>query len=152
MANAKENRLFGDITRGNPSVADPPTLLTLKLLRDSDPEAKNAESKKMYDDLAINELKYWKSAISLLKYDPYLKQLMGGDLISGAQKLSRVLKQKVEEKHLEQRLKPGISALLENELQQPYNLAVRPPEITQNLRSGALEYKSRAPGFTDVKS
>ena len=95
---------------GEPANPQASELLSLKILKDANKEA--------FDGLAKEETKWLSVALGLLRRDKFLELTMGGRGIRPAMKLAGVLKQKAEQKHLEQRLDPVISNMVAGKFSQ----------------------------------
>lgn len=71
-------------------------LLSLKILKDANPEA--------FADIAKNETKWLSVAFGLIKRDPYLQIQLQGRGIRQAMKLANLLKSASEKRHFENRI------------------------------------------------
>ena len=90
--------LFGD----EPAVPDANELLSLKILKDANPDS--------FKGIAAEETKWIALALGLLRNDPYLQIRLKGKGIRSAMKLAGHLKRKAEQKHFDDRLEKVILA------------------------------------------
>lgn len=151
------DRLIGAMTAGKPSIADPSTLLTLKLLKDSDPDAREKKvddqnagpDLKLYEELQRDEIRFLKAGINLVKRDPWLKEKMGGSLIEGGMRMANILKANVEDEHLKARLKQATYSLLEYEAARPYAIHPRVNEgaVIYNRQHDKIQYNQDRGGL-----
>ena len=124
-------------------VPDANTLLSLKLLKDANPDA--------FQGLAQEETRFLAASLALVRSDPYLKLKMGNDSISAAINLAGVLKNRAEKKHLEHRIDATADALLAHEFNEegglgrhlmPLGDMQMPVKIEEN---GVLSFKMKKP-------
>lgn len=80
-------QLFND----EPAIPQANELLSLKILKDANPDA--------FASIAADETKWLAVAFGLLKRDPYLQVQLKGRGVRQAMKLANLLKQKAEERH-----------------------------------------------------
>ena len=92
--------LFGD----EPAVPDANELLSLKILKEANPQA--------FAHLAAEETKWLSLALGLLRRDVYLQVQMGGKGVRQAIKLANVLKNKAEQSHFNHRLNGVIERMI----------------------------------------
>lgn len=85
-------QLFND----EPAIPEANELLSLKILKDANPDA--------FASIAADETKWLAVAFGLLKRDPYLQVQMKGRGVRQAMKLANLLKQKAEERHFVNRI------------------------------------------------
>ena len=85
--------LFGN----SPTTPDANTLISLKLLSETNPAA--------FKQLANDSTRWLAGAIALIKKDPYLKVKLGGNLLQSSMMLADILKANAERVHFEDRLK-----------------------------------------------
>lgn len=88
-----------------PAVPDANTLLSLKLLKEADPDA--------FAGLAQESVRWLALGLSLVRSDPFLRVKFGGDNINAAMQLAPILKRRVEEKHVQARLDQMADGALE---------------------------------------
>lgn len=89
-----------------PAVPDANTLLSLKLLKEANPDA--------FTGLAQESTQWLASALALVRSDPFLRVKFGGDNINAAMQLAPIIKQRVEEKHIQARMDQMADGLLES--------------------------------------
>ena len=94
-------QLFND----EPAIPDANELLSLKILKDANPDA--------FDSIAADETKWLAVAFGLLKRDPYLQVQLKGRGIRQAMKLANLLKQKAEERHFTNRIDGVVSKMVD---------------------------------------
>ena len=121
--------LFGDM----PAVPDANTLLSLKMLRETNEAA--------FQGLAQEQTRFLSAAIALLKQDHFLRTKLGGAGLQQAMVLSQILKKRAEEKHLQMRLDHHADAIQrgfrEGELGNALPVVQNPVMAYQN-NAGAL--------------
>ena len=104
MSDGKYLNIFGN-TEDIPSSS---SLVSLRLLKDANPEA--------FGTLAKEETRFLASAMSLVRNDPLLKLKMGGDTLTASVNLAKLLRQRAEKKHFDQRIDGVVDELIKNEL------------------------------------
>ena len=96
--------IYGNLS-GTPPIE---TLLSLRLLKDADPQS--------FQDLSKNETRFVSASLALIKNDPLLRLKLGGDVLTATLNLSKQLKAHCEQKLFTDRLENMIDALNLNEL------------------------------------
>ena len=96
MGNDNSSRDYFDLFGDEPAVPDANELLSLKILKDANPES--------FKGIAAEETKWIALALGLLRRDPYLQIRLKGKGIRSAMKLANHLKRKAEQKHFDSRL------------------------------------------------
>ena len=94
-------QLFND----EPAIPDANELLSLKILKDANPDA--------FASIAADETKWLAVAFGLLKRDPYLQVQMKGRGVRQAMKLANLLKQKAEERHFVNRIDGVVNKMVD---------------------------------------
>ena len=94
-------QLFND----EPAIPDANELLSLKILKEANPNA--------FSSIAADETKWLAVAFGLLKRDPYLQVQLKGRGIRQAMKLANLLKQKAEERHFTNRIDGVVSRMVD---------------------------------------
>ena len=94
-------QLFND----EPAIPDANELLSLKILKDANPQA--------FASIAADETKWLAVAFGLLKRDPYLQVQMKGRGVRQAMKLANLLKQKAEERHFVNRIDKVVNTMVD---------------------------------------
>ena len=95
-------QLFND----EPAIPQANELLSLKILKDANPDA--------FASIAQDETKWLAVAFGLLKRDPYLQVQLKGRGIRQAMKLANLLKQKAEERHFTNRIDGVVNKMVNN--------------------------------------
>ena len=94
-------QLFND----EPSIPQANELLSLKILKDANPEA--------FSSIARDETKWLAVAFGLLRRDPYLQVQLKGRGIRQAMRLANLLKQKAEERHFVNRIDGVVNKMVD---------------------------------------
>ena len=97
--------------KGVKATPDSNSILAYKLLADAWEEDGKPN---VFKDLMKNEMKYLASGLSLLQADPYLQMHYGAVDLNSAEQVANVLKSKVNELEVKNRLEPTASALLKH--------------------------------------
>ena len=95
-------QLFND----EPALPQANELLSLKILKDANPEA--------FAHVARDETKWLAVAFGLLKRDPYLQVQLKGRGVRQAMKLANLLKQKAEERHFTNRIDKVVNKMVDS--------------------------------------
>lgn len=96
-ANATQNAgLSLNLFDLEPAVPDANTLLSLKMLKDVDEAT--------YGKLAKETTRFLSAGLALVRNDPFMRIKLGGDNITTAMRLAPILKQRVEEQHIQMRI------------------------------------------------
>ena len=102
----------------SPVVPESNTLLSLKLLADTNPN--------MFKKLSSETTKWLAASMSLLENDSYLRIRMGGDLLQGSIALPDILKKRAEERHFESRIDNMVKQMNLAELTRSYKNKLNP--------------------------
>ena len=94
-------QLFND----EPAIPDANELLSLKILKEANPDA--------FESIAADETKWLAVAFGLLKRDPYLQVQLKGRGVRQAMKLANLLKQKAEERHFTNRIDGVVTKMVD---------------------------------------
>ena len=100
LGNDNSTRDYFDLFGDEPAVPDANELLSLKILKDANPES--------FKGIAAEETKWIALALGLLRRDPYLQIRLKGKGIRSAMKLASHLKRKAEQQHFDSRLEQVI--------------------------------------------
>ena len=94
-------QLFND----EPAIPQANELLSLKILKDANPDA--------FATIAADETKWLAVAFGLLKRDPYLQVQLKGRGVRQAMKLANLLKSKAEERHFTSRIDKVVNRMVD---------------------------------------
>lgn len=122
--------LFGD----EPAVPDANELLSLKILKDANPES--------FTGIAAEETKWIALSLGLLRKDPYLQIRLKGKGIRSAMKLAAHLKRKAEQAHFDSRLDETIKVVNNAKFKEQGWASLVP--IDGNGAKAIVEYKEDA--------
>ena len=131
----------GNNARSSP---DSNSLLAYKLLADSWGE----ENNNVFKQLMKDELKYLASGISVLQADPVLAMHYGGVNLNSAEKVADILKSKVGELEIKNRLEPTASILLKHKYATDSLNSLEPGKanaIGYSKDNKSLEFRVSAP-------
>ena len=103
----KDNKFF-NIFGNTESIPSSSSLVSLRLLRDANPEA--------FSDLAKEETRFLASAMALVRNDPLLKLKLGGDTLTASVNLSKILRERAERQHYESRIDGVVKELVDYEI------------------------------------
>ena len=87
---------YFDISKSEPAIPQANELLTLKILKEANPD--------VFRNVAQDETKWLSLAFASLRQDPYLQLQLGGRGVRQAMKLANLLKMKAEQRHFDKRV------------------------------------------------
>ena len=95
--------LFGNTS----DIPDSQTLISLRLLEKT--------NEPLFRRLAKSETRFLQTAIYAVEADAFLKQQLGSDTLTAAMNLSKILRDRVEKRALDNRINGTVSALVRHE-------------------------------------
>lgn len=83
-------------------------LVSLRLLKEANQEA--------FGEIAKEETRFLASAMAIVKMDPLIRMKLGGDKLTASVNLARMLRERAEKKHFNDRIDGAVQKLIDYEL------------------------------------
>jgi hypothetical protein len=126
-----------DLYSSESAIPDANTLVSLKLLSDSDPEFKS---------LMKEETKWLSAGLATVRSDPYLRIKLGGDGLAAGMKMDNVLKARAEYNHMNSRIDKAADSMNRHTfgpLGSLYSIGRSKHQAVHNGIDGSLNFNPR---------